>query len=54
MAVMLGALMIHGISPWTNVLVNPHAPLFWDFVASFLIGNLLTVGAQHSLDWNVD
>jgi len=40
MAVMLGALMIHGISPGPMLLVN-HAPLFWGLVASFLIGNLL-------------
>lgn len=40
MAVMLGALMIHGVSPGPMLLVD-HAPLFWGLVVSFLIGNLL-------------
>ncbi|MDF2372019.1 MAG: tripartite tricarboxylate transporter permease [Rhizobiaceae bacterium] len=40
MAVMLGALMIHGVPPGPMLLVD-HAPLFWGLVASFFIGNLL-------------
>lgn len=40
MAVMLGAMMIHGIAPGPT-LVSRHADLFWGVVASFWIGNLL-------------
>ncbi len=40
MAVMLGALMIHGVTPGPMLLVE-HAPLFWGLAASFLIGNLV-------------
>lgn len=40
MAIMLGALMIHGVSPGPSLLnLNPH--IFWGLVASFWIGNLL-------------
>ncbi|ODT81837.1 MAG: hypothetical protein ABS76_10310 [Pelagibacterium sp. SCN 64-44] len=40
MAVMLGALMIHGIAPGPG-LVNQHPELFWGLIASFWIGNVL-------------
>ncbi|MBJ6989118.1 MULTISPECIES: tripartite tricarboxylate transporter permease [unclassified Devosia] len=40
MAVMLGALMIHGISPGPG-LVNQHPELFWGLIASFWIGNVM-------------
>jgi putative tricarboxylic transport membrane protein len=40
MAVMLGALMIHGISPGPG-LVNQHPELFWGLIASFWIGNVI-------------
>lgn len=40
MALMLGALMLHGISPGPG-LVRDHPDLFWGLVASFWIGNLL-------------
>jgi putative tricarboxylic transport membrane protein len=40
MAIMLGALMIHGIQPGPR-LVTQHAELFWGVVASFWIGNVL-------------
>ncbi len=40
MALMLGALVIHGITPGPNVIYE-HAPLFWGLVASMWIGNLL-------------
>ncbi|WP_127104103.1 tripartite tricarboxylate transporter permease [Pararhodobacter zhoushanensis] len=40
MALVIGALMIHGIVPGPRLLVD-HADLFWGLVASFLIGNLL-------------
>lgn len=40
MAVMLGALMIHGISPGPR-LVTDHPDLFWAVTASFWIGNVL-------------
>ncbi|MEM9394402.1 MAG: tripartite tricarboxylate transporter permease [Pseudomonadota bacterium] len=40
MAIMLGALLIHGVSPGPSLLdLNPH--IFWGLVASFWIGNLL-------------
>jgi putative tricarboxylic transport membrane protein len=40
MAVMLGALMIHGISPGPRLVVD-HPALFWGLIASFWIGNVL-------------
>ncbi|WP_438766569.1 tripartite tricarboxylate transporter permease [Kushneria sp. TE3] len=40
MAVMLGALMIHGIDPGPG-LITDHPDLFWGLVVSFLIGNLM-------------
>lgn len=40
MAVMLGALMIHGIAPGP-ALVNQHPELFWGLIASFWIGNVI-------------
>ena len=40
MALVIGALMIHGIVPGPRLLVD-HSDLFWGLVASFLIGNVL-------------
>lgn len=40
MAIMLGALMIHGIQPGPR-LMGDHPELFWGLVASFWIGNVL-------------
>lgn len=40
MALILGALMIHGVPPGPR-LMTEHADLFWALVASFWIGNLL-------------
>ncbi len=40
MAIMLGALMIHGITPGPQLMVE-HPELFWGLIASFWIGNLL-------------
>lgn len=40
MALILGALMIHGIPPGPR-LMTEHADLFWALIASFWIGNLL-------------
>lgn len=40
MAVMIGGLLIHGITPGPQ-LISENAPLFWGVVASFWIGNLL-------------
>lgn len=40
MALMLGALMIHGIPPGPQALIE-HRDLFWGLVASFWIGNLM-------------
>jgi TctA family transporter len=40
MALMMGALMIHGITPGPRILTE-HPDLFWGLVASFVIGNLL-------------
>lgn len=40
MAVMLGALMVHGITPGPTI-VAEQPELFWGLVCSFLIGNLM-------------
>lgn len=40
MALMLGALMIHGITPGPRLIAD-HPTLFWGLVASFVIGNLM-------------
>lgn len=42
MALMLGAMMIHGIQPGPNV-ITKHPDLFWGLVVSMLIGNVLLV-----------
>jgi putative tricarboxylic transport membrane protein len=42
MALMLGALMIHGITPGPSVMVQQPA-LFWGLIASMWIGNLMLV-----------
>jgi TctA family transporter len=42
MAVMLGALMIHGITPGPSVMVEQPA-LFWGLIASMWVGNLMLV-----------
>lgn len=42
MALMIGALMIHGISPGPRLMVN-HPEMFWGLIASFWIGNVLLV-----------
>ncbi|MBZ5487328.1 tripartite tricarboxylate transporter permease [Halomonas aquamarina] len=40
MALMLGALLIHGITPGPNV-ISDNPDLFWGLVISFLIGNVM-------------
>ncbi|WP_434291180.1 tripartite tricarboxylate transporter permease [Celeribacter sp. SCSIO 80788] len=40
MAVLIGALMIHGITPGPDF-ISGHAPMFWGLVASFWIGNVM-------------
>lgn len=40
MAIMMGALMIHGIQPGPRMM-NEHPEVFWGVVASFWIGNVL-------------
>ncbi len=40
MALMVGALMIHGITPGPRILTD-HPDLFWGLVASFFIGNVM-------------
>jgi len=42
MALMLGALIIHGIQPGPQMIVE-HADLFWGLIASFWIGNVMLV-----------
>lgn len=42
MAIILGALMIHGISPGPQ-LVGEHPDLFWGLVASFWLGNVFLI-----------
>ena len=40
MAIMLGALMVHGIPPGPR-LISGNPELFWGLVASFWVGNLI-------------
>jgi TctA family transporter len=40
MAMVIGALMIHGITPGPRILTD-HADLFWGLAASFLVGNIM-------------
>jgi TctA family transporter len=40
MAIILGALMIHGIAPGP-MLVSEHPKLFWGLIASFWVGNVM-------------
>ncbi|BEG74987.1 tripartite tricarboxylate transporter permease [Achromobacter xylosoxidans] len=42
MALMLGALLIHGIQPGPQI-VSEHPDMFWGLIASFWIGNVLLV-----------
>jgi TctA family transporter len=42
MALMLGALMIHGIQPGPQ-LITEHPDIFWGLIASFWIGNVVLV-----------
>ena len=42
MALLLGALLIHGITPGPG-LITQHADIFWGLIASFWIGNVLLV-----------
>lgn len=42
LAIMMGALLIHGISPGPRLIVE-HPDLFWGVVASMYIGNILLV-----------
>ena len=40
MAIMMGAMIIHGIQPGASVITS-HPDLFWGLIASFAIGNLM-------------
>lgn len=42
MAIMLGALIIHGIQPGPT-LINEQPEMFWGLVVSFAIGNIMLV-----------
>ena len=42
MALLLGALIIHGITPGPRLIVE-HPDLFWGLIASFWIGNLMLI-----------
>jgi TctA family transporter len=42
MALMLGAMMIHGVTPGPTMITD-HADVFWGLVASFWIGNVMLV-----------
>src|ERR1700751_3039526 len=42
MALLLGALIIHGIVPGPQ-LISQHADIFWGLIASFWIGNLMLI-----------
>lgn len=48
MAIMLGALIIHGIQPGP-ALITEHADIFWGLIASFWIGNLLLLVINYPL-----
>jgi putative tricarboxylic transport membrane protein len=42
MAIMMGALMIHGVTPGPR-LMTEHSGLFWAVIASMLVGNVLLI-----------
>jgi TctA family transporter len=42
MALLLGALIIHGIQPGPRLIIE-HADIFWGLIASFWIGNLMLI-----------
>ncbi|MBS3849778.1 tripartite tricarboxylate transporter permease [Devosia sp. BSSL-BM10] len=42
MAIMIGALMIHGITPGPSLMID-HPDIFWGLIMSFWIGNLLLI-----------
>jgi putative tricarboxylic transport membrane protein len=42
MALLLGALIIHGITPGPRLIVE-HADIFWGLIASFWLGNLMLI-----------
>lgn len=48
MAIMLGALIIHGIQPGPRMIVD-HADIFWGLIASFWIGNLILIAINYPL-----
>ena len=41
-AVLLAALMIHGVTPGP-ILVHDHPEVFWGFVASMYVGNVMLI-----------
>ena len=49
MALMIGAMMIHGIQPGPQVMTE-RPTLFWGMVASMWIGNLMLLGHQPAAD----
>lgn len=42
MAIILGALIIHGIQPGPRLIID-HADIFWGLIASFWIGNIILI-----------
>ena len=48
MAIMLGALIIHGIQPGPR-LITDHADIFWGLIASFWFGNILLIAINYPL-----
>src|SRR5690606_20181324 len=42
MALIIGALMLHGITPGPRLMAD-HPELFWSLIASFFIGNVMLV-----------
>lgn len=48
MAIMLGALIIHGIQPGPRLIVD-HADIFWGLIASFWIGNVILILINYPL-----
>jgi putative tricarboxylic transport membrane protein len=49
MALMLGALVIQGIRPGPNVMVE-QAPLFWGVIVSMWVGNLFPIAVEPAAD----
>lgn len=50
MAMLLGALIIHGLTPGP-LLLSQHPELFWGVVASMYVGNAMLLALNLPLNW---